>query len=239
MAVTFSPPIIAGNSTEAQLKAIQSWMYQFTEQVQYALNNLDISNFSKGGLEEIVSSTEASKSNEKAQSEFNSLKALIIKTSDTVKASYDEITERLESEYVASSDFGTYTEKATAEINETASGITQNYTRIEEVANALETIEVSFQTYVKKTNSYIRTGYLEQLDTYGVAIGEERTEYDEDGNEYISFNQFATLTSEELSFWQNGVKLGYFKGDSLFVNGCVRIGQWIIDPSNGLSIKYV
>ena len=35
------------------------------------------------------------------------------------------------------------------------------------------------------------------------------------------------------------VELGYFKGDSLFVNGVIRVGRWAIDPSGGFTIKYV
>ena len=238
MSVTFSPPVITGDSPEAQLKSMQSWLFQFSEQLQYALNNLDTSNFSEGGLKEISGSNESSKTNEKVQSEFESLKAIIIKTSDTVKAHYEEITEKLESDYIAVSDFGEYSESSKAEIFKSASGITQSYERIEEVKNNVNAVDVSFQSYVKATNAYIRTGYLEQFDTYGIAIGEERVET-ANGEEIITFDQYATLTSEELAFWQHGVKRGYFKGDSLFVEGSIRLGRWSIDSSNGFTIKYV
>lgn len=241
MTVTFTPPVITGNTPETQLKAMQSWMFQFTEQLQYALNNLDSSNFSEKGLKEVVGSGSIDSADKSTplQGEFDALKSLIIKTSNTVQAHYEEITETLKSDYIAISDFGEYSESNKATIFKTASGITQNYDRVEKVSKDLSTVETSFNSYVKETHAYIRTGYLEQLDTYGVSIGEELVEHDDEGNEYISCNQFATLTSEELAFWQNGVKLGYFKGDSLFVNGMVRIGRWAIDPSNGFTIKYV
>lgn len=238
MTFTFNPPNITGNTPEAQLKSMQSWLFQFGEQLQYAINNLDTTNFSEGGLEEISGTRAASQSNGAAREEFDALKSLIIKTSDTVKSYYEEVTETLESDYLAISDFGEYSENNKSDIVKNALGITQNYKRIEEVSNKLDTVETSFETYKSTTNAYIRTGYLEQLDTYGVAIGEERVETI-DGVEAVAFNQFATLTSEELAFWQNGVKLGYFKGDSLFVNGAVRIGRWAIDISGGFSIKYV
>lgn len=238
MSVTFSPPVITGDSPEAQLKSMQSWLFQFSEQLQYALNNLDTSNFSEGGLKEINGSNEASETNKNVQSEFESLKAIIIKTSDTVKAHYEEITETLKSDYIAISDFGEYSENSKAEIFKSASGITQSYERIEKVTGDITSVDVSFQSYVKATNAYIRTGYLEQFDTYGIAIGEEKVETT-NGEEIVSFNYFATLTSSELAFWQNGVKRGYFKGDSLFVNGSLRLGRWSIDSSNGFTIKYV
>ena len=238
MSITFSPPTITGTTPEAQIKSLQSWLFQFSEQMQYALNNLDTSNFSNGGLEEITGAKDAAKTNNAANEEFNALKSLIIKTSDTVKSYYEEVTETLESDYLAVSDFGEYSESNKQDIIKNALGITQYFSRVEEISGKLDTIEVSFDTYVKKTNAYIRTGYLEQLDTYGVSIGEEKVEI-QNGVEVVTFNQFATLTSEELAFWQNGVKLGFFKGDSLFVNGTIRIGRWAIDSSNGFSIKYI
>ena len=238
MSVIFTPPTISGNSPEEQLKSMQSWLYQFSEQLQYTLNNLDTSNFSDGGLNAIVNADGGTQKNNAASEEFGALKALIIKTSDVVKANYEEVTETLKGDYIAISDFGEYSENSKAEIIKSALGVTQNFSRIEEVSKNLDTVETSFYTYKRETNAYIRTGYLEQLDSYGVAIGEERIETI-DGEEAVSFNQFATLTSEELAFWQNGVKLGYFKGDSLFVNGVIRVGRWAIDPSGGFTIKYV
>ena len=239
MSVTFTPPTIVGNTTEEKLKSMQSWLFQFSEQLQYTLNNLDTSNFSKGGLEEIGGAKDTTSTNGALGEEFDALKAIIIKTSDTVKAHYEEITETLKSDYLAISDFGEYSENSKAEIFKTASGITQSYERIEKVSGNVAAVDNSFQSYIKDTKAYIRTGYLEQLDTYGVAIGEERNESDDDGNEYIVFNNFATLTSSELAFWQYGVKLGYFRGDSLFVNGAIRLGRWSIDSTNGFTIKYV
>ena len=227
MTFTFNPPNITGNTPEAQLKSMQSWLFQFGEQLQYAINNLDTANFSEGGIEEISGKISKAQSNGVAGEEFGALKALIIKTSDTVNSYYEEVTETLNSDYLAISDFGEYSETNKSEIVKNALGITQYYSRVEEISD-----------YVKNTKAYIRTGYLEQLDTYGVSIGEESTEII-DGEECIAFNQFATLTSEELAFWQNGVKLGYFKGDGLFVRGNVYIGRWVIDVSSGFGIKYI
>lgn len=238
MAITFTPPNFSGTSPEEKLKSMQSWLFQFSEQIQYALNNLDTSNFSEGSLEKITSDNGAAQTSNKSNDEFDALRAIIIKTADTVKSSYKEITETLKSDYLAISDFGEYSENSKMDLVKSALGVTQNFSRIEEVSNKLDTVEVSFDTYIKTTNAYIRTGYLEQLDTYGVAIGEEKTEKI-DGVETVVFNQFATLTAEELAFWQNGVKLGYFQGDSLFVNGAIRLGRWAIDTSSGFTIKYV
>ena len=238
MAALFTPPNLSGNSTEERLKSLHSWLFQFSEQLQYTLNNLDSSNFSNNGLEEIVNADSSSKKSSAANEEFNALKALIIKTADTVKSSYEEIKEILESDYLAISEFGEYSENSKMELVKSALGVTQNFSRIEEISGKLESVETSFNTYKRDIKAYIRTGYLEQLDSYGVSIGEENVEII-DGIEAVTFNQFATLTSEELAFWQNGVKLGYFQGDSLFVNGVIRVGRWAIDPSGGFTIGYV
>ena len=238
MSVTFAAPVFTGSTPEEQLKSMQSWLYQFSEQLQYTLNNLDSSNFSSGVIKEITNAKYDSKSSSTVGDEVDVLKSLIIKTANTVKSRYDEITETLNSEYLATSDFGDYSENSKATIIKTALGVTQNYEKIVEIEKNLDTVDVSFNTYVNKTNAYIRTGYLEQLDAYGVAIGEEITETI-DGNEAVIFNHFATLTAKELAFWQNGVKVGYFQGDSLYVNGDIRIGDWAISQVSGFTIKYV
>ena len=240
MSVTFSPPIIAGNSPEEKLQSLQSWLFQFSGQLQYTLNNLDTSNFSEKGIKEVANSSSDSSSANEAQDEFTALRSLIVKTADTINASYEELSTSLESDYVAVSDFGTYVNKAVNDVTVGADGITQNFSNLQELVAGVNNVQTSFETYVKDTKAYIRTGYIEQLDAYGVAIGEEQTEYDQDGNLIgIPFNYYATLTSEELAFWTNGVKIGYFKGNALFVNGSIRVGAWNIDPSDGFSIKYV
>ena len=240
MAVNFTVPTITGNTTDEKLRSLHSWLFQFTEQMQYAINNLDTSNFAPTTITKIVKAeSTASSSSQNTTAEFEALRSLVKKTADTVQASYDELSKTLKSNYVATSVFGKYVEEATNNIALNADGITQNFKRYEEASKSLSSVETSFNKYVKETNAYIRTGYLDQLDAYGVAIGEERVEYDENNNEYVYFDQFATLTSDELSFWASGVKLGYFKGDSLVVNGAIRIGAWSIDPSGGLAIKYV
>lgn len=237
MSVTFSPPTITGSTPEAQLSSMQSWLFQFTEQLQYTLNNLDGSNFSEGGNEELFGKGSSSKTREAVQGEFDALKSLIIKTSNTVKAKYEEITETLESDYLAISDFGEFSENNKLTIVKNALGITQYFDKVEEVSGKMDDAEESIE-YIKKTKAYIKTGYLEQLEKYGVAIGEENVEII-DGVEAVTFDLFATLTSEELAFWQNGVKLGWFKGDSLYVNNAMRIGRWAIDTKSGFTIKYV
>lgn len=239
MSITFTMPTITGRTTEEKLQSIQSWLFQFTGQMQYALNNLDTSNFIDGSVSSSAQTDDIVAKAQKVSQEFEALRSLVVKTAKTIQSSYDELSKTLNSNYVANSVFGDYVEQATNTIALNADGVTQNYTRFEELSKGLSAVETSFETYVKNTNAYIRTGYLEQMDAYGVAIGEERLDVDEQGNEYIYFDQFAILTSDELSFWSSGVKLGYFKGDALFVNGAIRVGSWNIDPTDGLAIKYV
>ena len=237
MSVTFTPPAIMGATTEEKLKSMQSWLFQFSEQLQYTLNNLDTSNFSNGGLKEITNANGETQNSAATSEPFDALKSLIIKTADTVKANYKEITETLESDYYAVSDFGEYSEMNKVDIVKSALGLVQYFNRTEAVEKKLDTVEVDFNSYVKKTNAYIRTGYLEQLGAYGVSIGQETTDTI-DGVEVVVFDQFCTLTAEELAFWNNGVKLGYFNSDGLYVNGSIRIGRWSIDTSGGFTIRY-
>ena len=241
MSVAITPPTLSGGTAEEQLKSMQSWMLQLSEQLQYALNNLDSSNFSDAGIEQITkangTSNDSSDSSD-IRGQVGVLKALIIKTSNTVKTHYDEIIETLESDYLATSDFGDYSETAKATTVKNALGVTQYFDRTEEVEKRLGTVETDFNNYVKDTKAYIRTGYIEQLDAYGIEIGEDTTETI-DGIEATIFNYFATFTSKELAFWQNGVRVGYFKGNSLYVRDDIRIGEWSISRDDGFTIKYV
>jgi hypothetical protein len=63
---------------------------------------------------------------ESAETTFNSLKALIIKSADIVNAYYEEINTRLSGVYVAESDFGTYVEETDLKISRSSKDITQN-----------------------------------------------------------------------------------------------------------------
>lgn len=137
MAIELRLPSISGSDKE-QLTQIRSYLYQIIPQLEFAINNINSSG--SAAQTPIAASRIPSKttSGESAQSSFNAIKSLIIKSADIVNAYYEEINKKLAGVYVAQSDFGTYTE-------ETAQTITGNSTSIQQAFTNIQTINTDIQ----------------------------------------------------------------------------------------------
>lgn len=156
-------PNITGPTDRERLTQIQSYLFQMVEQLNWASQSLDTSNA------EVVPSTPRSHipsvggaygvmpAGDDPQSTFTSIKSLIIKSAEIVEAYYQEINRRLESVYVAQSDFGDFAQRTAQSIEETSTSTTQRFENIqviiaghdgdiESIAGSLETIgqDISF-----------------------------------------------------------------------------------------------
>lgn len=249
MAFNFNVPVSAGGTTEAQVAQLRNTLFQLTEALRYSLNNLEAENFSERGLQALSAAVggKPEEGNESGStgSQYQSLKALVIKTADMIEQNIETLSKELHANYVAQSEFGEYIENARAQFTATADSITQHYNRITELNADLEQVSADFESYKQNTEAYIKTGYLfdELVDgvsraVYGLAIGEKQTTVI-DGEESTTFNNLATFTANKLTFWLGGTEIGYFTGNALYVTGGITLGNWTIDPSYGLSIKYL
>lgn len=134
MGVEIRLPNITGTTEREQLLQLKSYLYQLSEQLQWAFDTIDTSG--KSGAAYVVSEAprvlaSSGPSNSDAQATFSSIKSLIIKSADIVDAYYEEINKRLEGVYVAQSDFGAYAEQTALEIEATSKSITQNYENVQ------------------------------------------------------------------------------------------------------------
>lgn len=143
-------PNISGTDRE-QLVQIRSYLYQLVPQLQWALNNVEASNnvqVEKPTPKSLLPSTTLSEAS--AQATFNSIKALIIKSSDIVDAYYERINRTLEGAYVAQSDFGTFVERTSQQIEETSTSTTQKFENLQIIIDGhavdLASVEGSLQT---------------------------------------------------------------------------------------------
>ena len=178
------------------------------EQLQWALNSLDTS-----GSQSVASTTKSQISvkpisEDNAHSSFNAIKSLIIKSADIVNAYYEEINKRLKSEYVAQSDFGSYTE----EMEQT---ITGNSSAIEQAFASIQTIDSDIQGVFKTLSDNIKraeTELAEGMDGVSAELGEKI--------ETITQNLAAILTVN--AYIKSG--LLYYNDDGLPVYG-VEVGQ--------------
>ena len=126
-------PNIKGATEREQLMEIKAYLYQLTEQLQFALSSIDISSSSQTvtNIPRISSPVSTASTGASTQATFNSIKSLIIKSAEIVDAYYEEINRRLESVYVAQSDFGDFAERTSQEIEETSTSTTQRFENIQ------------------------------------------------------------------------------------------------------------
>jgi hypothetical protein len=117
MGIEIRLPNITGVSEKEQLLQLKSYLYQLSEQLQYAFDNINTTGGSGNGyvVKEAPRGFTASSggSGVNAEATFAAIKSLIIKSADIVNAYYDEINKKLEGAYVAQSDFGVFVEKTT------------------------------------------------------------------------------------------------------------------------------
>lgn len=239
MSINIRFPNITAPTDAGKLQQMQSYMHQLVEQLNWALNTVETAQ-GESSSSVVYQQGEASTAQE-AEDTFNSIKALIIKSADIVKAYETTIFSDFNGKYFADSDFGTYIEETNRKVEESSKGVTENYTRIEAIDSRVEGVEDEIVT----TNAYIRRGLLTNGE-YGIEIGETSP----DG----VFRQYARFTSEKLSFHDvNGNEVAYIgagdanNGDTkcLYVTGRavfqgeIQLGGYKTDTSDGLAFTWI
>ena len=114
---------------QESLKGMQSYLYQLVEQLQFALNTIEAAEDKSVpehtiALSRVVTNAPAVMSLSDDQATFQAIKPYIIKSADIVNAYYEEISRRLEGDYEAISDFGTFKQHTEATFTETSERIT-------------------------------------------------------------------------------------------------------------------
>ena len=122
MILSIDPPPSAYGTQEQQMTQIRSYLYQVSEQLNAAMNSFTMEKIAQAEgktVEEMMSSAVERDMAEQA----DNLKSLVVKTAHTVQSAIDEIETKLQSDYVAVSEFGQFKEHMEATIRETADGI--------------------------------------------------------------------------------------------------------------------
>jgi len=231
--VFFDGPVTLQGTEREQLRQIYTYLYAMSEKLNEAMNSITTENMD-GELQ--VKIRQIATREDRTQ-ESNALKSLIIKTAQIVRSEMDEIRTTLESNYEAiSEEFGEYTRNLTSNITATAEGILQDYHFEERIQSNTDTM----QGFIQKTNQYIYSGLIDTVteggvtrQRYGIAIGNNVTDTDADGNESLNRdNMMSTFTMDELAFYVNGVKVAWFS-NSVFnisdgkITNTLRIGNHI------------
>lgn len=198
------PPSPQGTVQE-QLVRQYSYLFQMAQQLNVALGQLE-----SGGTAAPSGGTAAPAAREQ---QYQTLKSMIVKTADTVQRRMDQLSAKLTGEYVAASEFGTYVERLNAYLEANPEALTQYYSFFADLQASTETVSAAFEQYRVETEGYIRTGivcYDGAVPQYGVAVGQNLTCREVDGETVVEQNDFrATFTASKLSFWQDASEVAY------------------------------
>lgn len=187
MAFDFRMPQITGSTEKEQLEQIKSYLIQFIPQLQWALNTIDTTGAS-GYISPVPKRTTQSTASIDSEVAFNTLKPLIIKSADIVNAYYQEISKRLDGIYVAESDFGTFAEQTSQDIQANSAAITQNFNNT----------QVIIQTEIEALNTEMKEYSDSHASTLGEQINEAATDLEGKIAEVNARVDDANVTIEDI-----------------------------------------
>ena len=249
-------PNITAPDQQGKLLQMQSYLHQLVDQLNFSLQAIE------GGTNAIstVGSNNAPAAQTEAEKKLldsvSNLKSLIIKSANTVRSEMDVLETKLQSTYVASSDFGTFQEEISTMLEETATSLNQTISYYAELSTLAGNNKTAFEQYVIETEGYIRQGIIGfngAVPIVGIAIGQDISVTGEkvevDGQEYDMIDTSSNMsvwTPDKLAFYVNDVEIAYFSNGALYagdiiVNGNLFLAEnkWEISHTNGLIIKWV
>ena len=216
-------PNITAQDEAGQLRQVKTYLYQLVEQLNWAMKTIE-----SGSTGKVVDARDKAISKAEVKndpvSNFNNIKALIIKSADIVNAYYEEINSRLEGFYVSESDFGTYKEQTSNEIQQTSTSVSRLYTNIQEILSSIEGISNKLIEVNAHTNSGLLYTDDNGVQIYGFEVG-QRTVVD--GVEV--FNKYARFTADRLSFYdQNDIEVAYVSDQKLYITHVEITGSFLM-----------
>lgn len=236
------PPHPGGSAGEALL-AQYAYLYQLSQ----LLNLSEAQLTAAGTAVKTLSQGKAEKADLSQQA--RNLKALIVKSADTVERRMEEVKAELTGSYIAKSDFGDYVEQLSLYLEANPEAITQYYRFAAEMQGELDHLDAAFQEYRTETGGYIRTGIVayeaDGTPIYGVAVGQDLTVREVDGETVVDQRRFrSTFTASRLSFWQDETEVAYISDNRLHireaeVQEALALGPWRFHTENGLAIRWV
>jgi hypothetical protein len=136
-------------------------------------------------------------------------------------------------EYVAVSDYGTYTKKTDLAIEKNSKGVSELYTNVEASGDEVR----STKAIIKRGElGTYKNGELQGQTAYGVAVGET--------NDKGEFQNYAWFTATRLSFLDNGYEVAYISKNRLYIENAtflntVQFGGYKADTSDGLAFVWI
>ena len=182
------------------------------------------------------------------------LKSLIVKTADTVRSEMERLKSELKGSYVAQSDFGTYLEQVSQEIEEDPAKMERYFRFASEIRADTDQVEADFAAYRTDVAGYIRqgvVGYDGVTPVIGIAIGQDirtsRTGVETERGVFDEIDKSSNMsvwTTEKLSFYIGGQEAAYFSNGKLTVaqiatDRITGAGKWEVSFANGVKFKWI
>lgn len=244
-------PNITATTEKGQLEQIKSYLFQFAQQLDWALNNIDKQ--ATDATKKVEATAEQKNAVEQAQDIFSEIKSLIIKSADIVNAYYEEISRRLDGDYVAQSEFGTYKEETSATLEANSKDVKLLFENTQAISSNMESINDALQTDADGTTilgsqAWCKIGVLGEeqsgFPVYGMEIGQVNSQ---NGTE--KSKKFAQYRSDGVHlFDQNGIEVATINNYKLYITnleainavitGSMGMGGYDISTTNGLAFKW-
>lgn len=235
MSIDIRLPNITAKDEAGQIQQVRTYLYQLAQQLNWALNTIESAQSGTVTPSVIIDKGVAP---QEAQDTFNSIKALIIKSADIVKAYEETIFTDFDGKYFADSDFGTYIEETSRKVEENSKGVTEAYTNVQNLTSSVAGLE----NESREMNAYIKRGLLGYDDNgnaiYGVEVGETSANG--------SFVKYARFMADRLSFFdENSDEVAYIGAGCLYVVGKtvflgeIQLGSYKTDTSDGLAFTWI
>lgn len=234
-----------------------SYLFQTAQALNLALSRLDESNFSEDSTaRQILAGGQTAEQKKETEQGLGRLRTLIIKTADAVRAEQAALELRLQSTYVALSDFGDYQEEIDTRLTATAARIEQALSYYAELSDSLHGVSEDFNAYRVDVQGYIRQGvigYDGAVPIIGIAMGRDLrvtgAKETVDGTEYEVIDTSSNMsiwTPDKLSFYINGAEAAYFSNGALYVGTTIVkeklvLGQdkWQITHDDGFTVRWI
>ena len=220
-------------------------MHQLVEQLNWALNNIDITGGGSNANLVKTSSASPTTQNDDPISNFNSIKGLIIKSADIINAYYDKIDSllKLSGYYMAQSDFGTFEEETRNLVSATDKQLRQDLVDKQTIYDENGNIKKELLV-----NGHIYSGIIEYAKDGEAIVGIEIGQTTKD-NGVEKFNKFARFTSDRLEFY-NAINpdepVAYISDYKLYIThveitGSLKEGGYVdtITAGGGIVTKWI
>lgn len=207
------PPILSGSYAQ-QLRALRDYLVRLAGELENT---------------NIVETPSSVSPTAPASTNTDNLRALVIKTADTVRHEISRLESEMQEGYLAVSDFGTFAEEIERSAEESARETVESF----ELVSRLDSLE----TETRHLSGRIRRGIITDPETNqrvtGIAISESLSLTGStetvDGElcwELSPGQSFGLYTASGWQFWINGSRRGWFDStDGMLHTATLRLGN--------------